>query len=115
MNYLSFVVEAKDPRPIKPFIGINNYGAQGFQEASFVHGFYTGAVVALSKKHDRDVEALEDISLKDAKIKIKLYFEEHHGESVEYLELIEQLKIPLPRIVEACGELEKEGKIAPVD
>jgi len=115
MSYPSFVVEAKDPRPIRPFIGINNYGAQRLQEASFVHGFYTGAIIGLSKKPEEDIEILEDISLKEAKTKIKLYFEEHHGEPVEYSDLIEQLKIPLPTIVEACNELEKEGKIAPID
>lgn len=48
---------------------------------------------------------------KIAKTKIKTYFEERHGESIGYLDLIDDLEIPLPLIVEARSELEKENKI----
>lgn len=114
MNYRPFIVEGKDPRPVKPFDLLNNY-SKIVQGASFVHGFYTGAVIGFRQKLTKDIEALEDINLKDAKIKIKAYFEDHHGEVVEYSDLIDELRISLPLIVEACGELEKEGKIAPID
>lgn len=116
MNYRQFVVESQDPRPARPINTINNY-AQILQKASFVSGFYTGAVLGLGyhQQSTKDLETLENVSFKEAKIKIKLYFEEYHGEVIEYSDLIEKLKIPLPVIVEACNELEEEGKIAPVD
>ena len=117
MSYHQFVIEGQDPRQIEPLKPINSY-AQMLQETSFVHGFYTGAVIGFCQKlvrDDRDIETLEDISFKEAKVKIKSYFEERHGELIEYSDLMDRLKISLPLIVEVCGELEKEGEIAPID
>lgn len=50
-----------------------------------------------------------------AKVMIKDYFEQHHGELIDYVDLVRALDSPLPIIEDACEELEKEGKIAGVD
>ena len=57
----------------------------------------------------------EDISIEEAKIQLKSYFEAHHGEALDYGDLREALCIPLPIIVKSCEQLEREGKIAGVD
>jgi len=54
-------------------------------------------------------------SLETAKVMIKDYFEQHHGEIIDYVDLVNVFELPLPLIVRACEELEKEGKIAGVD
>ena len=54
-------------------------------------------------------------TLEAAKVMIKDYFEQHHGEVIDYVDLVRALDFPLPLIVDACEELEKEGKIAGVD
>ena len=99
---------------IKPLNLINSY-THILQGASFVQGFYTGAVLGFRQKLTKDIETPMEISLNEAKVLIKSYFEEHHGEVIEYSDLIDSLKISLPLIAEACSELEKEGQIAPVD
>jgi DNA-binding MarR family transcriptional regulator len=58
---------------------------------------------------------LEDMPIEEAKALIKRYFEEHHGENFDYGDLREALCIALPIIVEACDQLEREGKIAGVN
>ena len=54
-------------------------------------------------------------NLETAKVMIKDYFEQHHGEVIDYVDLLNAFDLPLPLIVEACEELEKEGQIAGVD
>ena len=54
-------------------------------------------------------------SLERAKMMVKELFERHHGEVMDYADLLDALELSLPMLVEACEELEKEGKIAPVD
>ena len=54
-------------------------------------------------------------SLDVAKVMIKDYFEQHHGEVIDYVDLVNAFELPLPLIVEACEQLEGEGKIAGVD
>ena len=54
-------------------------------------------------------------SLETAKVMIKEYFEQHHGEIIDYVDLANAFDLPLSLIVEACEGLEKEGKIAGVD
>ena len=115
MRYHQFVVEGQDPRPIKPLFGMYDYGTQTIQRSIFAQGFYSLAIIGFRQDFNKGIETFEDISLKEAKIKIKAYFEEHHGEPVDYSDLIEHLKVPLPTIVDACNELEQEGQIAPVD
>lgn len=51
----------------------------------------------------------------EAKSLIKRYFEHHHGEIIDYADLLDHFEFPLPLIVRACEELEEEGKIAGVD
>lgn len=53
--------------------------------------------------------------METAKIMIKDYFEQHHGETIDYVDLVNALDLPLPLIVQACEQLEREGKIAGVD
>ena len=57
----------------------------------------------------------DEMPLQAAKKVIKEFFEEHHGEVIDYGDLMDALDLPLYLIVEACNELEKEGKIASVD
>lgn len=54
-------------------------------------------------------------SLDAAKVMIKDYFEQHHGEIIDYVDLVNAFDLPLPLIVDACEQLEREGKIAGVD
>ncbi|MDR3567479.1 MAG: hypothetical protein P4L43_05555 [Syntrophobacteraceae bacterium] len=54
-------------------------------------------------------------SVETAKIIIKEYFEQHHGEIIDYVDLVNALDLPLPLIVQACEQLDQEGKIAGVD
>jgi len=60
-------------------------------------------------------EEPKEVRLAEAKIAIKAFFEEHHGEIIDYTDLTEAFDMPLHLIVEACDELETEGKIAGVD
>ena len=53
-------------------------------------------------------------SLDVAKVMIKDYFEQHHGEIIDYVDLVNVFDLPLPLIVEACEQLEREEKIAGV-
>ncbi len=54
-------------------------------------------------------------SMETAKIIINDYFEQHHGETIDYVDLVNGLDLPLPLIVRACEQLEQERKIAGVD
>ncbi len=56
-----------------------------------------------------------DISLDEAKNSIAAFFRENDGREISFGDIIDALNIPLPTIVEACDELEKEGKIAGVN
>jgi hypothetical protein len=53
--------------------------------------------------------------LEAAKVLIKNYFEQHLGETIDFVDLTNILDLALPLIVQACETLEKEGKIAGVD
>lgn len=54
-------------------------------------------------------------ALGTVKVMLKDYFEQHHGEAVDRVDLVNAFDIPLPLIVMACEELEREGRIAGVD
>lgn len=54
-------------------------------------------------------------SLETVKIMLKDYFEQRHGEIVDYVNLVNAFGIPLSLIVEACEQLEREEQIAGVD
>ncbi len=58
-----------------------------------------------------DMITLKDVSLADAKKEIALYFREHDGKDIGYDELISKLRIEPVVVVQACAELEEEGKI----
>jgi hypothetical protein len=62
------------------------------------------------KTEDRHVPSLET-----ATVMIKDYFDQHHGEIVDYVDLVNVFDLPLPLIVKACEQLEREGKIAGID
>jgi hypothetical protein len=57
----------------------------------------------------------EQTSGEKIKKDVKAYFESRHGQSVDYVELLEHFEYSLPEIVTACAELEKEGKIVGLD
>jgi len=85
----------------------------------YVHGIMTVRATS-EQRTEGDVNSacqspIEDVPLEEAKVRIKGYFEEHHGENLDYGDLREALCIALPIIVEACDQLEREGKIAGVD
>ncbi len=54
-------------------------------------------------------------SIETAKVMLKDYFEQHHGKIIDYVDLTNVFDLPLALIVDACEELEREGKIAGVD
>jgi hypothetical protein len=54
-------------------------------------------------------------SIETAKVMIKDYFQQHHGQVIDYADLMNILALPLVLIVDACEALEREGKIAGVD
>ncbi|MHC1744981.1 MAG: hypothetical protein AB9873_18410 [Syntrophobacteraceae bacterium] len=54
-------------------------------------------------------------TLDAAKVIIKDYFEQHHSEIIDYVDLVRALEFPLSLIVDACEALEREGRIAGVD
>jgi hypothetical protein len=95
----------------------------GVTVISYAAGYVHGAMAVKSIEEPRRDEVMatscrslhEDIPLEEAKALIKGYFEEHHGEDLDYGDLREALCIALPIIVEACDQLEREGKIAGVD
>lgn len=54
---------------------------------------------------------LKDISYEEAKHEIAEYFEAHHGQNIDPADLQEALGIEIEIAIQACEELEKEGKI----
>lgn len=54
------------------------------------------------------------MSLEYDKTRIKEFFERHHGKKIYYSDIHDDLGISLQSIVEACDELEKDGKIKSV-
>lgn len=54
-------------------------------------------------------------SIQTAKVMIKDYFEQHHGQVIDYVDLVKAFDLPLALIVNACEALEREGQLAGVD
>jgi len=54
-------------------------------------------------------------STETAKVMIKDFFEQHHGQVIDYVDLANAFDLPLALIVDACELLEREGEIAGVD
>ena len=61
------------------------------------------------------VEAGIVVDLVAIKKDIKAFFEAHHGERIDYVDIINAFDVPLPDVVQACNELVNEGKIAEID
>jgi hypothetical protein len=112
------------PSQIKASHPINDYNLiRAVHVISYTFGYAHGIVAAgntSAQREDEDMNSacqpiLEDVPMEDAKAQIKAYFESHHGEILDYGDIREALCIPLPTIVDACEELEREGKIAGIN
>ena len=62
-----------------------------------------------------EVIELRDISIEQAKIEIKEFFEKRHGETLDAGHVMEALKIDYGLIDKALKELTNEGKISEVN
>jgi|GEM_PF-3020876 len=89
---------------------------------SFGAGFYEGykkgyrdmasASIAKANSNTYDGEILlRELPLSKAKEEIAHYFLENDGREIGYDELIEHLRIDPRVLIQACAELEEEGKI----
>ena len=65
---------------------------------------YLGAQEAISVE-------IKDVPFDQAKEKIATYFKEHHGETIDAADLQEALGIDIGTAIQACEELEEEGRI----
>jgi hypothetical protein len=54
---------------------------------------------------------IRDVPLDQAKKEIAAYFKEHHGEFVDAADLQDVLGIDIGTVIQACEELEEEGRI----
>ena len=109
-------MDSFDPRPKHYQRFFDNYSVM-LANATFAVGYQKGAsdMFGALENAQKRPSPTPTYSLRDAKKAIKAYFEKHHGEPVDYTDLMDHLDIPLPIIVKACEVLEKEGKIAGVD
>jgi hypothetical protein len=57
----------------------------------------------------------KDMAFGEAKKQIRQYFLDHHGENIDYGDLMDALNIRLSLIVDVCEQLEMEGEIAGVN
>ena len=98
---------------------INDYNLiRNVTVISYTVGYTHGIVAGKNPSEQQGEEdmnsaclsTLEDVTIAEAKVRIKAYFELHHGEIFDYRDLMDELCIPLPSIVKACRELEREGK-----
>jgi len=65
----------------------------------------------MKQKGRNNLITVRSLPLKEAKEEIARYFRENDGREIGYDELIEKLRIEPGIVVEACAELEAEGKI----
>ncbi len=105
----------------------NEYSIQAVANTSFGLGYVSGVHAMMIGTNTFDTVAgnpfsppdvcvePEDMTFEEAKNKIRQYFLDHHGEDIDYGDLIDALNIHLPLIVDVCDELESEGKIAEVN
>ncbi|MBW2543995.1 MAG: hypothetical protein JRD43_00705 [Deltaproteobacteria bacterium] len=54
---------------------------------------------------------LRDVSFEEAKKEIAQYYNDHHGETIDPVDIQESLGIDIFMAVEICEKLEKEGRI----
>lgn len=69
----------------------------------------------MNRAEAEDVQKHFVPGIETVKVMVKDYFEQHHGEVLDYVDLVNAFDLPLALIVEACEALEREGKIAGVD
>ncbi len=114
----------KLPYQIAANRSVNDYNLlNNVTVAFYAVGYANGVTAGYKTQARQEDEAValicqslhDDMPIEEAKIRIKAYFEEHHGQDLDYGDLREALSIALPIIVEACDQLEAEGKIAGVD
>lgn len=70
-----------------------------------------GLVSRYLGEHEGTTLKIRDVSLDRAKEEIAAYFKEHHGEVVDAADLQEALGIDIGTAIEACEDLEEEGRI----
>ena len=108
-GHLEYTRVPSSPAPIKPH--------------SFLYDYLLKEIKELRKEVQRLSQLLEEdefvevreVTLEQAKDEIAAFFLEHDGKSIDYVDLVDALDLPLGQIVKACEELEQEGKIASVD
>jgi len=77
------------------------------QELSEIKGLISQYLDA----HEETVLEIRDIPLYQAKEEIAAYFKAHHGEIIDAADLQEALGIDIGIAIQACAELEGEGRI----
>ena len=126
MNQPGNTVNSFDPRPKNYIQYYNNYSIGATAKATFFSlGYVLGAKAMTGTSTFNPIErninppssciVPKDITFKKAKEKIGQYFLDHHGENIDYGDLMDILNIHLPLIVDVCAELESEGKIAGIN
>jgi len=69
----------------------------------------------MNKSEAEKIEEHFTPSIHTAKVMIKDYFEQHHGQVIDYVDLVKAFDLPLALIVNACEALEREGQLAGAD
>jgi hypothetical protein len=70
-----------------------------------------GLVSQYLNAHEGTALEIRDVPFDQAKEEIAAYFREHHGEVVDAADLQEALGIDIGTAIQACEELEDEGRI----
>ena len=126
MNQSRNTMDSLDPRPKNYIWYCNDYSIKTEANAAFLcFGYALGvkSMIGTSTSIQNEINANppdacivpEDITFKKAKEKVGQYFLDHHGENIDYGDLMDALNIHLPLIVDVCAELESEGKIAGIN
>ena len=126
MNQPGNIINSFDPMPKNYISYYDDYSIKSVAKATFFGLGYLSGVksmigtntfnpIASNISPPNACIAPEDITFEEAKEKVGQYFFDHHGENIDYGDLMDALNIHLPLIVDVCAELESEGKIAGVN
>ena len=126
MNQPRSTINSLDPRPKDYTWYYNDYSIKTTANATFFGlGYVLGVKFMIGTSTFNPIESNvnppnacivpKDITFKKAKEKVGQYFLDHHGENIDYGDLMDALNIHLPLIVDVCAELESEGKIAGIN
>ena len=74
-----------------------------------------GRIAEEMENIESDFIEIRDIPYAQAKREIAKYFRDNDGQEIDYIEIVDDLRLPLPQVVKVCEDLEKEGKIGAVD